>query len=39
MEKVRIGQVYRHFRVNYYYVENVAYDSETNEKMGIYKNL
>ena len=29
MEQVKIGQVYRHFKGNYYFVENIAYDSET----------
>ena len=27
MEEVKIGKVYRHFKGNYYFVENVAYDS------------
>ncbi len=39
MEEVKIGQVYRHFKGNYYFVENVAYNSETKERMVIYKNL
>ena len=29
MEEVKIGRVYRHFKGNYYFVENIAYDSET----------
>lgn len=37
MEQVKIGKVYRHFKGNYYYVENVALDSETMERMVIYK--
>lgn len=37
MEQVKIGKVYRHFKGNYYYVENVALDSETKERMVIYK--
>ena len=37
MEKVKIGKVYRHFKGNYYFVENVALDSETKEKMVVYK--
>ena len=28
MEEVKIGRVYRHFKGNYYFVENIAYDSE-----------
>ena len=29
MEKVKIGKIYRHFKGNYYFVENIACDSET----------
>jgi len=40
MEKeVLIEKVYRHFKGNYYYVVDVAYDSETKERMVIYKPL
>lgn len=39
MDTVQIGKVYRHFKGNYYFVENVAYDSETNERMVVYKPL
>ena len=39
MKEVKIGRVYRHFKGNYYFVENVAYNSETKERMVIYKNL
>lgn len=39
MEEVKIGRVYRHFKGNYYFVENVAYDSETYEKLVVYKPL
>ena len=39
MEQVQIGRVYRHFKGNYYFVENVGYDSETQERMVIYKPL
>ena len=39
MEEVKIGKVYRHFKGNYYFVENVAYDSETQERMVVYKRL
>lgn len=39
MEKVQIGKVYRHFKGNYYFVEDVALDSETKERMVIYKPL
>lgn len=39
MEKVEIGKVYRHFKGNYYFVENIAYDSETSERIVVYKPL
>lgn len=37
MDKVKIGKVYRHFKGNYYFVENIALDSETKERMVVYK--
>ncbi len=37
--EVKIGKVYRHFKGNYYFVEDVAYDSETKERMVVYKTL
>ncbi len=39
MESVKIGRVYRHFKGNYYFVENIGYNSETTEAMVIYKTL
>lgn len=39
MNQVKIGRVYRHFKGNFYFVENVAYDSETSERMVVYKPL
>ena len=39
MEEVKIGRVYRHFKGNYYFVENIAYDSETKQRMVVYKPL
>ena len=39
MENVEIGKVYRHFKGNYYFVENIAFDSETKERMVVYKPL
>jgi len=39
MEHVEIGKVYRHFKGNYYFVENVGLDSETTERLVIYKAL
>lgn len=37
MEEVKVGKVYRHFKGNYYFVENIALDSETKERIVIYK--
>ena len=37
MDEVKIGRVYRHFKGNYYFVENVALDSENKERVVIYK--
>lgn len=37
MEKVKKGKVYRHFKGNYYFVEDVALNSETKERVIIYK--
>ena len=34
-----IGKVVRHFKGNYYYIENICLDSETKEYMVIYKTL
>jgi len=39
MNEVVIGRVYRHFKGNYYFVENVAYDSESKERIVVYKSL
>ena len=39
MEQVKIGKVYRHFKGNYYFVENRALDSESKEWMVVYKPL
>lgn len=37
MEQVEKWKIYRHFKGNYYFVEGVAYDSETQERMVVYK--
>lgn len=34
-----IGKVFRHFKGNYYFVESICMDSETNESIVIYKPL
>ena len=35
----KVGKVYRHFKGNYYFVENIAYDSETKERIVVYRRL
>ena len=37
MNQVKIAKIYRHFKGNYYFVENIALDSETQERMVVYK--
>lgn len=37
--QVKVTRVYRHFKGNYYFVENTALDSETGDKLVIYKAL
>lgn len=39
MDEVKVGKVYRHFKGNYYFVENIAFDSENKERMVVYKPL
>ena len=39
MKEVKTNAVYRHFKGNYYYVQDIAYDSETQERMVVYKPL
>ncbi len=39
MNEIQIGKAYRHFKGNYYFVENVAFDSETMERFVVYKPL
>lgn len=39
MEEAVTGKVYRHFKGNYYFVENIGFDSETKERLVIYKPL
>lgn len=39
MNTVQIGKVYRHFKGNYYFVENIGYSSESQERLVIYKPL
>lgn len=37
--KVLVGRVYKHYKGDYYIVENIAIHSETGEKMVIYRAL
>ena len=37
--EVKIHGVYKHFKGNFYSVEDIAYHSETKKKMVIYRNL
>ena len=39
MEQVQIGKIYRHFKGNYYFVENIGLDSEKQERVVIYRPL
>ena len=39
MQTIQIGRIYRHFKGDYYLVEAVARDSETNADMVIYRKL
>lgn len=39
MNQVKVGRVYRHFKGNYYYIQEIALDSETRERMVVYKAL
>ena len=37
--EVLVGRIYRHFKGDYYLVENIAINSETGEKMVVYRTL
>ena len=37
--EIRIHGIYRHFKGNYYLVEDLAWDSETDEVLVIYRKL
>ena len=39
MRNAEIGRAYRHFKGDYYLVENLAHDSETGEAVVIYRKL
>lgn len=39
MQKLKIHGIYKHFKGGYFLVEDIAIDSETQEKMVIYRHL
>ena len=39
MQKIEVGKIYKHYKGDYYIVLDVAYHSETLEKMIIYRGL
>ncbi len=39
MQELQLHRVYKHFKGNYYLVEDIALDSETCEEMVIYRKL
>ncbi|MDE7161369.1 MAG: DUF1653 domain-containing protein, partial [Anaeroplasmataceae bacterium] len=39
MREIQIKGIYRHFKGKYYLVEDIAYDSETKERMVVYRRL
>lgn len=39
MQELKIKGIYKHFKGDYYLVEDVALDSETQEEMVIYRKL
>lgn len=38
-EKIKIHGIYKHFKGNFYIVEDIGYDSETEEKLVVYRAL
>ena len=39
MQELKIKGIYKHFKGNYYLVEDIAKDSETKEEMVVYRRL
>ena len=39
MQELKIKRIYKHFKGDYYLVEDIAKDSETKEEMVVYRKL
>ena len=39
MRELKIKGIYKHFKGNYYLVEDIAFDSETKKEMVVYRRL
>lgn len=39
MQKIKVKRIYKHFKGDYYLVEDIAIHSETNEKYVVYRAL
>lgn len=39
MREIKINRIYKHFKGDHYLVVDIAYDSETKEKMVVYRQL
>jgi hypothetical protein len=39
MREIKVHGIYKHFKGDYYLVEEIAFDSETKEKMVVYRRL
>ena len=39
MQELQLHRIYKHFKGDYYLVEDIAFDSETKEKMVVYRRL
>ena len=39
MREIKVNRIYKHFKGNYYIVVDIAMDSETKEKMVVYRRL
>ncbi|MFQ6724142.1 MAG: DUF1653 domain-containing protein [Clostridia bacterium] len=38
-KEIKVGRIYRHFKGDYYLVEDIVLDSETKDKMVLYRAL